>query len=52
MTRLTTDPASRARADRFHAAAETSAVDFGNARVPGEVHFGSVRIAPAGRHTG
>jgi tRNA-dihydrouridine synthase B len=47
MTRLATDPASRARADRFHAAAERSAPAPAAGRVPDEVRFGAMRLAPA-----
>src|SRR3954470_17000175 len=54
MQRVITDPASRARADRFHSgAAELRQSDEGlsatkaNAVVPKEVFFGNVRIAPA-----
>ncbi|MBI2683116.1 MAG: tRNA dihydrouridine synthase DusB [Acidobacteriales bacterium] len=47
VSKVYTDPASRARADRFHAAAEASAPAPVTARVPDEVRFGAVRIAPA-----
>src|SRR5436190_2886681 len=53
MPRVLTDPATRARADRFHAATmEVSAPDAdgeptSKAMVPDEVFFGGVRIAPA-----
>jgi nifR3 family TIM-barrel protein len=54
MQRVVTDPASRARADRFHSgaaelcsAAQTSAATKSGAVVPCEVFFGGVRIAPA-----
>jgi nifR3 family TIM-barrel protein len=48
MERLVTDPATRSKAERFHAAGPLSAGQAtASARVPDEVRFGSVRIAPA-----
>src|SRR3954469_2443236 len=54
MQRVITDPASRARADRFHSDAEKLrqsdeglSATKANAVVPKEVFFGNVRIAPA-----
>src|SRR5438270_1580018 len=53
MPRVLTDPSTRARADRFHAAAaelsvaEKAVKGTEKALVPDEVSFGGVRIAPA-----
>jgi tRNA-dihydrouridine synthase B len=48
MERLTTNPATRAKAERFHASGPLSTGEGPKyVPVPDEVHFGKVRIAPA-----